>query len=315
MVLPPGPTPEDALSYNVEALHFVLGQAGHVAHENVDNVHFLLGTARKFEDGACAVTREILALKPSDLLDTHRCQRLLNSPGRQTSARLVLGAILVYLRISHGPMWEPTVVHRCSGPTCEACGGKDEVAIHAAQLALRKLLLRVLPCVPATNKWTKVTPCVHFVVSGFLMHNLLPGLFQSAFKATKASTAEPAKDQQWDPAQQEELNFHEVQGIRIARCREFLDSREMRVKLMIFALILEPLQWLTSLFLRSSREVLDYSCPPFIMDLLSSSRSPAVVVLQYFSTLLRGVGSRRRDRGSRDGPGRGYPDGMLVSCF
>ena len=284
----PRPTPDAVLDYNLEALHYVLGQAGSVAHENTDGHNFEGG-------GAPAVAREILALKPVDLLDVPRCKRLIDSTGRRTSAQHVLVAILAFMQISHGPMWEPAVVHKCRGLTCEACGGNDEAAVQAAQLALRKLLLRVLPSVPVANKWTKMTPCVQFVVSGLLLHNLLPRLFQSAFQATTATT-EPALSTQWDPAQQEELNFHEVQGIRMTRTRAFLDDHEMRVKLVILALALEPLQWLTSCFLQNSQEVSNYSRPPFIMDLLSSSHSPIIVVLQYFSTLLRGVGSRRQGR-------------------
>ena len=82
----------------------------------------------------------------------------------------------------------------------------------------------------------------------------------------------------------------------MTRTRAFLDDHEMRVKLVILALALEPLQWLTSCFLQNSQEVSNYPRPPFTMDLLSSSHSPVIVVLQYFSTLLRGVGSRRQGR-------------------
>ena len=55
---------------------------------------------------------------------------------------------------------------------------------------------------------------------------------------------------------------------------------------------MEPLRYLTYWLLSCCREVQDLSIPPKTLDAVSGRTSPFVVVLQYFSTLLRGRGSR-----------------------
>ena len=290
----PNATQVHVLSYTTEVMHFVLRQCGAVAHENTDNVHIIHGMARKA--ALSEHDRKILSLSPDDLIDTDKCNALLADPGRKTSCKIVLQAIMQFMRLSNGPLWERYIKHTCSGDnSCLACGGNAAKAVSELANCIRQLLLRTLPVVPVANNWTTISPCVHFSVSGILVHGILPCLFHAAFQQfTGAARAKPASgdDDDLDPAMREEVDFHAVNGGRIERTQQFFDCQEQHSKLIIFALVLEPLQWITSVLLANSQEVLDFSRPPLICDCLLQQHSPFVVALQYLSALLHGRGGR-----------------------
>lgn len=184
-------------------------------------------------------------------------------------------------------------LHR-PGPDCPACGGDAAAANATFCKTIRQLLLRTLPCVPVANNWTKISPCLQFAVSGILVHQVLPALFHIAFQAFAAVatiTSSNAFDE-LDPAMREEVYFRQINGVRIEKTRVFFDDLEVHAKLIMLALVMEPMQWLTSILLSNSAEALDLSRRPFIFDCLLPARSPFTVAMQLYSTMLSGKGSR-----------------------
>jgi len=288
--------PEDVLLYNAEVMHYVLGQVGVNAHENTDNVHLIHGMARNFDDDtpASRKTQAILNLKPRDLLDHSKCRRLVDEVGngqRKTVAQHILACILLFMQISTGPYWLQLVAHACAGLACAVCGGAPQEAVKQAARCVKTLLLRVLTCVPQTNKWTKLGPCLRFVASGILLQRMLPALFMEAFKAFKSIVASD-EFANVDPAMAEEVDFHAVNSQRVQKTLTLLCDDESCTKLIIVAIIMEPLQWLTSVLLANSKEILDTARAPLLLDALSMTHSPFVVVMQYFASLLHGCGGR-----------------------
>lgn len=157
---------------------------------------------------------------------------------------------------------------------------------------VRRLVLRVLPVVPVASKWTKLNPSVQFAANGILLHNVLPSLINSAFQSIKAPAKLEEGNDDLDPGQEEDIRFHKVQGQRVTRCRAFFSDRSSRLKVLVLALLMEPLQLLTSCLLSSNREVVDRNNPPLVLDLLTDSFSLVIVILQYLSSMLRGVAHR-----------------------
>ena len=78
----------------------------------------------------------------------------------------------------------------------------------------------------------------------------------------------------------------------MAKAREFLSSKERRTKLLILAVVLEPLRALTTYLLVSARDDQDLNAPPILFDTIEPARSMFVVCAQYWSSLLRGIGGR-----------------------
>jgi hypothetical protein len=135
---------------------------------------------------------------------------------------------------------------------------------------------------------------VQFAVGGMLLHQLLAAILDTALASFAGSgrTQEFPVSSDLDPAMQEEVQWHAVSGVRISRTREFFSDKVMLTKLLILGLLVEPLQYLTSVLLSGSQDVLDTSNPPLLFDMLLPSASPVVAVLQQLSTMLAGKSSR-----------------------
>ena len=119
---------------------------------------------------------------------------------------------------------------------------------------------------------------------------MFPRLFSKALQVHRNSSREV----DLDPAEEADQCWHKVNGKRAQRTREFFGNNENVIKVIILALIMEPLRWLCSLWLKNSREVVDPTRPPLLCDMVVNHFSPLTVVLQYLSTLLRGGGGRIR---------------------
>lgn len=86
--------------------------------------------------------------------------------------------------------------------------------------------------------------------------------------------------------------WHRVMGARISRATEFIASTQAQMRVLILAVVMEPLRYLTAWLLAAAREVQDLSRPPRLFDVVAPARSPFYVVAQYYSSLLRGKGAR-----------------------
>lgn len=265
--------------FAAEVAHYLLVHDG-LAYESSDNV---VGMGRAHREDA---SNKLRRLTPEDLLamDVEELQRSGRSRG-QTA----LIACLKFMRLVTGPLQGQVVVHHHSelcgwGATC-----KEQVS-----LAIRNFLLRHLPAVPVTSRWTKVGSCVDFLVGGLLCCNLLPRLFEHAFTimGTKGRQPRGHCDDELDIEEWQQMNWHQVTSKRVDKSISFLQSRASMAKLLVLAVVLEPLRYLTTWLLNAAREVQNLNSVPVLCDILDPERSIFIVCAQYLSSLLRGVGGR-----------------------
>jgi hypothetical protein len=121
-----------------------------------------------------------------------------------------------------------------------------------------------------------VFPAIAFTVSGILLHGALPALFSRAF-ANFNYEAMDDLTKELDPAMQEEVSYHKVNSARVRHTEAFLLEKATHIRLVIFAILLEPMQWLTGILMMHSREIVDYDKPPFLLDVLHLPSSPFLV--------------------------------------
>ena len=210
-----------------------------LAYESSDNVR---GMGRAYSDDACKlrdVTPEgLLHMDPSDVV--------------RGKGATVLRAILNFMVLVSGSLFSGKLIHYHS----RLCGFGANCK-HAVALAIRNLFLRVLPAVPVASRWTKIGGCLDFIVGGVLCSGVLPLMFVVAFSATPGPgrddeggalhevDIEEWKDQQW----------HRVTSQRIRAAREFLQNKVIMTKVLILAVVLEPIRRLTTWLLNAAREV------------------------------------------------------------
>lgn len=145
-----------------------------------------------------------------------------------------------------------------------------------------------LPVVPVASRWTKIGCCLDFMVGGILCCSVLPLAFSTAFPSSGAAPPTLAFDPDAEIEEWQQQYWHQVTGSRIRRGREFLIDMGSRVKLLVLAIVFEPLRALTTWLLAACREVQDHSKPPRVFDAISASRSIFIVVAQYLSCLFLG---------------------------
>ena len=111
-----------------------------------------------------------------------------------------------------------------------------------------------------------------------------------------------------------ESSYHSDAGRRYLRTKETIGDEKSRFARSLLAVILEPLRYLTYTFLRHGHAKPNYNTVPPIVDLVSKARSSVIWVLQYYSMLLAGEGSRLKLLYCRGGHGslgswpRQHPD-------
>ena len=187
------PTP-DILAYNAEVMHYIM--------VNTDfDEHASLEIAKEDRTGHL-----IRSLGPQDLLDPVKCKGVLDKLKAISSmAAKLLSSIMVLLTLCQGPFSDGEIKHYCKGDC--VCGRSRAAAMALVVHHATSLLLRKLPTVPAANKWTKIGPCMDFVVAGILVFALIPRLFAKSFAAFtfKLPPAASAAEVE-DPGMQEEVN-------------------------------------------------------------------------------------------------------------
>jgi len=262
----------EAKEHAAELMHYLLVHDAS-EYESADNV---AGAGRVFKGAwhTRLAPEDLLTMTPSDL------------KGRQRAS--VLARALTLLALVTGPLWQGTVFHDCSG----ACGGHD--CLSKVDIAIRDLLLRRLPAVPVSSRWTKVGSCLDFLVGGILFCGMLPALFEAGFGSVTARQPMPAHQgaADMDVEELQAQQWHVVTGSRITKARQFLSDKHMQTKMLILAVVLEPLRCLTTYLLAASREVQDINGVPKFYDSIEPARSIFIVCSQYLSSLLRGRGAR-----------------------
>jgi hypothetical protein len=195
-----------------------------------------------------------------------------------------------FLDVFNGAIWEG-MVHHCHRPEC--CQGHDaKVTQDRMRRCLAGLLFRAMPTVPVKSKWTKLGPCLDFFLLASCCCRTLPDVWPIAFSKLKVNISIDVHDQ----AYLEEVNWHAVQGGRAKAGGAMVADPTIGARLVVLALVLEPLRWLHRWFMASSSPVSKAEPTHYqhsaLMDFVDPCRSPITRVLQYYSAMLRGSVSR-----------------------
>jgi hypothetical protein len=160
--------------------------------------------------------------------------------------------------------------------------GSDDDIVNEMVQAGRSFLLSRMPTVPQPSKWTKLGPCVAFIIRAWLVHFFLPAVNHIAFKEITFA--------EWDPTEEyklvEELQFSKIAGSRCKKNQEFLDNGLARFRIIILGIIMEAIRLMTFFFIASARTVQDPTKLPKLLDVLNPKYSVLVTVQQYFASLL-----------------------------
>lgn len=185
----------------------------------------------------------------------------------------------------------------------------DNVDIDAMRQRLADLMNVVLfarqPGVPHMNKWTKLGPAYDWLLTLTLFcigknsvefaFDTLDVLVKSwGDKGLNALDDDQGKSNtatKEDPAVVA-ANWHKVAGRRLVRFKKVLACQTELFLFWLLAIVLEPIRWLTLLFMSFSNRAPDYSTWPPLFDLIWDEMSPLTRVLQYYATLLSGRAPR-----------------------
>ena len=164
------------------------------------------------------------------------------------------------------------------------------------------VLLASLPDVPIPARWTKVFCSLQWFWPGFAVHGLLPKCFSMAFDGNADPSGTSAETNIVDDlgeashvgslddlgsrdAWQKEL------GKRLGRGMAFVRDPFVPFQLCLLTTMLHPLNFISAWMLRvmseRSANPLSWDVPSIIMDLKFPKTSPALLVRQYYSSMLK----------------------------
>ena len=151
--------------------------------------------------------------------------------------------------------------------------------------------LRVRPSRPSVNKWSKRGPVLDFMLP--LM--CLAGLFKAMWE--ELSSPNNDKDHlvdlgpDLDDELVSELAFAALNGKRYHSVRRYIGEGWSLAHMLMLALVLEPLRYLSSFWTRRARACDD---PRTVasLDMVSLGFSPVVIALQYIGGMMSGTGAR-----------------------
>ena len=227
-----GNASHDGQAFLAELLHYLLAHHG-LSHESADNV---IGMGRCPDPDSVGSW-----LTPEKLLNMGPKSSLTGPGSRFLQSCLTLKSLLT------GNPWDPQdLTHHCSPTTCGRSNCRSKVTA-----AVRAVLLREMPVVPVASRWTKVGSCLDFLMAGILMWRLLPLMFDAGFNSKEWKSKPKPRDGDADAMdidieQEREEQLHEVTSKRIARARGFLNSPTKQIKVVVLAIVLEPLRCLAA---------------------------------------------------------------------
>ena len=124
-------------------------------------------------------------------------------------------------------------------------------------------------------------PVVDMMICSMGLHNCLA----VAFKTLRVKSQNVQSD--LDPQLLMDLRFSAVAGKRYEAARKFLLDGRSRWHLVILALVLEPVRFVSSWLMRRAKET-DMASRVAALDLAWHPVSPTIAAAQYLATLLLG---------------------------
>lgn len=88
------------------------------------------------------------------------------------------------------------------------------------------------------------------------------------------------------------LDWGAVFSARAQAAKEFLEDLDSQYTVISFSIVMEPITYLTRLFLKSASAHKRPCDVPISMSLASDIMSPVVQIMQYYTALARGASSR-----------------------
>ena len=152
--------------------------------------------------------------------------------------------------VFNGPLWEPLPVHICHG----CCSGPVECRKKMIR-AIKQLLFRARPSVPAVNRWSKLGPALDIVLPLVLVHDLMHKLLEQLGSASGAGEdADHAMaDDELDEALKSEFDFAKLQGLRYKASLSYFGNASTSSSLLVLALCLEPIRSVSAWWMRRAR--------------------------------------------------------------
>ena len=145
--------------------------------------------------------------------------------------------------------------------------------------------MAALPVTPGAGKWTLLGPCVDWHLVGFAANRCIQHLTTVAFAALDLPLhAGKGVDGQ--------LTWQELRRVRVTKSLKFVGEVDFEIRLCIYALVLEPVRYLTAWSLRKSKDFIDPCTHPPLLDVTFEEASPAIVASHYLASLVDGSSSR-----------------------
>jgi hypothetical protein len=187
-----------------------------------------------------------------------------------------------------------SIDHHCTDARC--CNNYDHLtAVKKIFMALLDTVFAAKPPVPSSIKWTRLGPCLDWVMSGSLICGILPAVYKRAFGELSASML--VKSNALLPGQhvgrdlRQDVDWAQVFGKRVKEALSLLHSTDGRFSMLVLLVLMEPMRFFMQWVMNRSRLRKDKKrgVPP-LFDLCWVEFSPLLLVRQYYSTLLNGDG-------------------------
>ncbi|CAE7670376.1 unnamed protein product [Symbiodinium sp. CCMP2592] len=174
--------------------------------------------------------------------------------------------------------------HNSRQMSSTARGGQEAEA--KATRAIVRVLMRSLPCVPLLSDWVKLGPNLDFWMASEFQ-GVLSALLERAPWATQLPQYDGSEDVVF-------ISWQKLAGSRFHRTKQMLSNHQERFRRTLLTLIVEPLRHLHSTLLKYAHSAPnDEEWPPLLQQIWPAC-SKFYQVLQYYSVLLEGTGTRLR---------------------
>jgi hypothetical protein len=142
------------------------------------------------------------------------------------------------LDLCNGDWTLPYVQHFCWKPSC-LCGGLMSTCVDTMSAVLEAVILgRSAERVPSVNRWHTVAPTLEAQGLGFMLHSVLPRIFELAGGATNAIA------QAADVPEDSVAAFRAYNAAKDRKCRAFVGKPDAAISIGIACALTEPLDHL-----------------------------------------------------------------------
>lgn len=182
-------------------------------------------------------------------------------PGQSTPATAFIGSLRSLLADWALVVDDQQFVHVCCGPNCCPSGEASLIErIRTIRTNILATVLKSCPSPPAASKWTKLGPVLDATMLG-ICFGMWPGLFKTAFgNLAFACEVSNVGGGRTEEAADEQHEFQALQGKRYRAALALHESQDARIRIVLLAIVLEPVRFLLKTFFRWSHKLPRPSC-------------------------------------------------------